>query len=91
MANNGLTGEQWGYCFGFSAITFIVSIIAKFLKIEKYFKSNDLEEEENDNDVLNIITSTNLNLDKLEHIEVKRKKEKKDTLPNDKYAINESE
>ena len=80
VANNGLTGEQWGYCFGFSAITFIVSIIAKFLKIEKCFKSNDLKEEKNDNDVLNIVSSANL--DKFEYIEVKRKKEKKDILPN---------
>ena len=33
VANNGLTGEQWGICFGFSAITFIVSIIGKLLPI----------------------------------------------------------
>ena len=33
VANNGLTGEQWGICFGFSAITFVVSIIGKLLPI----------------------------------------------------------
>ena len=34
VSNNGLTGEQWGICFGFSAITFVVCIIAKLLPIE---------------------------------------------------------
>ena len=31
---NGLTGKQWGICFGFAAITFVVSIICKLLPIE---------------------------------------------------------
>ena len=35
VANNGLTGEQWGICFGFSAITFVVSIIGKLIPIDK--------------------------------------------------------
>jgi len=35
VANNGLTGEQWGICFGFSAITFVVCIIGKLLPIDK--------------------------------------------------------
>ena len=30
----GLTGKQWGICIGFSAITFIVSIIFKFIPLE---------------------------------------------------------
>ena len=34
VANNGLTGEQWGICFGFSAITFVVCIIAKLIPLE---------------------------------------------------------
>ena len=34
VANRGLTGEQWGICIGFSAITFIVSIICKLLPID---------------------------------------------------------
>jgi magnesium-transporting ATPase (P-type) len=34
VANNGLTGEQWGICFGFSAITFVVSILGKLLPID---------------------------------------------------------
>ena len=50
VANNGLTGEQWGICFGFSAITFVVSIIAKFLPIHKLIDQclNDSDEEENE-------------------------------------------
>jgi len=39
VANNGLTGEQWGICIGFSAITFVVSIIAKLLPFEKCIDS----------------------------------------------------
>ena len=35
IINEGLTGKQWGICIGFSAITFIVSIIAKSIKIDK--------------------------------------------------------
>ena len=35
VANNGLTGEQWGICFGFSAITFVVCIIGKLLPIDR--------------------------------------------------------
>ncbi len=31
---NGLTGKQWGICFGFAAITFVVSIICKLLPID---------------------------------------------------------
>ena len=34
VANRGLTGEQWGICFGFSAITFVVSIIVKLIPLE---------------------------------------------------------
>ena len=35
IVNNGLTGAQWGICFGFSAITFVVSFIVKLIPIEK--------------------------------------------------------
>ena len=36
VANRGLTGEQWGICIGFSAITFVVSIICKLIPIDKF-------------------------------------------------------
>ena len=35
VANGGITGKQWGICFGFSAITFVVSIICKLIPLEK--------------------------------------------------------
>jgi len=34
VANKGLTGEQWGICLGFSAITFVVSMLAKLVPIK---------------------------------------------------------
>ena len=46
VANNSLTGEQWGICFGFSAITFVVSILAKLLPIDKAIDSCMTTEEE---------------------------------------------
>ena len=35
VANGGITGIQWLICFGFSAITFVVSIICKFIPLEQ--------------------------------------------------------
>ena len=48
VANNGLTGAQWGICFGFSAITFVVSFIGKLLPIDKMIDNcfNDKKKEE---------------------------------------------
>ena len=45
---NGLTGKQWGICFGFAAITFVVSIICKLLPIEGLIEKllGKVEEEE---------------------------------------------
>jgi magnesium-transporting ATPase (P-type) len=49
----GLTGKQWGICLGFSAITFVVSIICKLIPLEKCIQpildkygGDDQEEEE---------------------------------------------
>jgi len=33
-SKGGLTGRQWGYCFGFSSIAFITGIILKIIKFE---------------------------------------------------------
>ena len=55
VVNEGFTGEQWGICIGFSAITFVVSIIVKFIPIhiliDKILESKNKNEanEENDN------------------------------------------
>ena len=82
VANNGLTGEQWGYCFGFSAITFIVSILAKFLKIENWFKSDDSDKETDDEDSTKHSSNANSKnvYDKPVPVDVQRIKEKKDIL-----------
>ena len=53
IVNNGLTGKQWGICIGFSAITFVVSFIAKLIPVhvlidnylEKKMKQEDEEDE----------------------------------------------
>ena len=60
VVNDGLSGNQWGICIGFSAITFVVSIIVKFIPIhicidsylDKKIKQEEEEEEkleENEN------------------------------------------
>ena len=50
VANNGLTGVQWGICFGFSAITFVVSIIGKLLPFDKMI-DNCIKDEEIQNEI----------------------------------------
>ena len=50
IVNDGLTGKQWGICIGFSAITFVVSIINKILPIhiciDSYLDKQIQKEEE---------------------------------------------
>ena len=50
IVNKGFTGEQWGICFGFSAITFVVSFLVKLgpihLLIDKFTKSKEENGEE---------------------------------------------
>ena len=50
--NDGLTGDQWGICIGFSAITFVVSIIGKLLPFEKCINKclTPVEEEEEEDE-----------------------------------------
>ena len=58
VVNDGLTLEQWGICIGFSAITFVVSALIKFLPIHVYIdnyleakmKKEEKENEENEKD-----------------------------------------
>ena len=53
IVSSGLTGTQWGICIGFSAITFVVSIITKFIPVDRLIdnyldkkaKEEELEEE----------------------------------------------
>ena len=46
VANDGLTGKQWGITFGFSAITFVVSIITKLLPLQNCINKCLVSEEE---------------------------------------------
>lgn len=42
VSKKGLTGNQWGLCFGLASITFIVSILTKFFS--KFFEKKDATE-----------------------------------------------
>jgi magnesium-transporting ATPase (P-type) len=56
IVDNGLTGEQWGICFGFSAITFVVSFIIKLIPIHNFIDrliKPEKEEENKDLEVMN--------------------------------------
>ena len=94
VANNGLTGEQWGICFGFSAITFVVSIIGKLLPIHECI-DNCLRNKEEEKEIIVVengpseSSSTNPSskhkkvrklYDTAIPIDVKRVKEEKDVL-----------
>jgi magnesium-transporting ATPase (P-type) len=50
IINDGLTGTQWGITIGFSAITFVVSFIAKLIPLEilfdKFLSNTDTSEEQ---------------------------------------------
>ena len=95
VANNGLTGTQWGICFGFSAITFVASFLIKLLPIDIYI--DQCLKEKDDIDVVDVVkivnitkddSSTNSSSNKRQKklydqaipIDVKRYKEAKDIL-----------
>ena len=58
IINDGFTGEQWGICIGFSAITFVISFIVKLIPIEKCIDkcitSKKTEEVSEENDISKI-------------------------------------
>ena len=73
IVNDGLTGIQWGICIGFSAITFVVSMINKILPVhicidnylDKQIQKEEEEEEkmeENNED----LSQSNLKYDKVD-------------------------
>ena len=57
-AETGLTGGQWGICIGFSAISFVISIIAKLIPLDvpiqkwldRHDEEKEMKEEKEDND-----------------------------------------
>jgi len=73
IVNDGLTGNQWGICIGFSAITFVVSMLVKLIPIhipidnylDKQIQKEEEEEEkaEENNDDL---SQSNLKYDKID-------------------------
>ena len=55
VVNEGFTGEQWGICLGFSAITFVVSFFVKLIPIHNWIDrilESKREESENENEVI---------------------------------------
>ena len=94
VANRGLTGEQWGICIGFSAITFVVSIICKLIPLEKFIDKLLAPKEENEvkgktgkSNKATLESSTNESsnepkklFDQALPVEPKREKEEKDIL-----------
>ena len=95
IVNRGLSGLQWLICFGFSAITFVVSALVKKLPIDVYIdeiieKYGDKEENEENGDKVD-------NADKADKkIEIKRFSDKtSEIIPEQKnkdliqIAINE--
>ena len=77
---NGLTGKQWGICFGFAAITFVVSIICKLLPIEgliEKFLGKVEEEGEDDKEEKKVELTEE---QKEEDVNVKRKVDEYDQI-----------
>jgi magnesium-transporting ATPase (P-type) len=91
VANDGLTGTQWGICFGFSAITFVVSIICKLIPlqicIDKLLVSKEKEEvkkkktrKETEESTDNSSSEPKKLHDQALPVEAKREREEKDLL-----------
>ena len=79
IVNEGLTGIQWLISLGFSAITFVVSIIVKFIPLEscidKLIQSKQAEGNENNNQ--SDIKPLSKEDDAVEKIEIKNRKSKR--------------
>ena len=65
IVDNGLSGEQWGICLGFSAITFVVSFIVQLIPIHNFIDRLIKPE----NEVENNKEENNEEEDKKENIE----------------------
>ena len=65
IVNDGLTGNQWGICLGFSAITFVVSFITKFIPvhicIDAYLDKKMQQEEEEEKKLEELEDANKLN------------------------------
>ena len=65
IVNDGLTGVQWGICIGFSAITFVVSIILKFIPLEILFDKFLSKPDENENTIEDNNNNVDVSRDKV--------------------------
>ena len=90
---NGITGIQWGICIGFSAITFVVSFIAKLIPLEKFIdKLLENKEENNNDDDNNQDNNEELNIIEDNESNNKLKIKEKNRITRNKNAnINSSE
>ena len=70
IVNQGLTGKQWGICIGFSAITFVVSLITKLIPIHNCI-DNLLISKENEENEENKQEQKNIEADKI-YVEKKK-------------------
>ena len=81
VTNNSLTGFQWGICFEFSVITFIVSIFEKIFHIDQIINSQLSTEnhpnKKNDEDDSRGFNFTIESSEKLVNEKIKVKKKKK--------------
>ena len=71
VTERGLTWNQWGICIGFSSLTFILSIIIKFIPLDIYIQ-NILDRSSKDNKVANMndLLLSNSNMRLIERNEV---------------------
>ena len=72
IVDKGLTGEQWGICLGFSAITFVVSFIIKLIPIHNFIDRliKPKEEENNDLEEMNKEEEEKKNMENEDNIKV---------------------
>ena len=85
IVNDGLTGEQWGICFGFSAITFVVSFIVKLIPLENLIdkflvpkiEEKDINENEIPNDIQDLKVLDIFNEGDIDKVEISKRKNKR--------------
>ena len=73
IVNDGLTGKQWGICIGFSAITFVVSLITKLIPIHNCI-DNLVKSEEKEKNEENEESEHNQKTQEVEKIYIQKKK-----------------
>ena len=93
IVDRGLTGNQWGICIGFSAITFVISIIAKCIPIDTCLdRALSPKEEQTDFDPLTpeIKDDKPNNIDVIIDNEMKNKNEEEteDDIVSEKVNLN---